>query len=595
MAYLTPASSEGDTITGVKRVRIWYSLLVVILAIFFVRLFYLQVIRYDHYKTAALSDQLKQYEIPATRGTILAYDGDKALPIVLNEKLYTLYADPTFIKDGSKVAADVAATIGGDSSKYEKMLQDGKRQQSRYVILGKKLSEEQKNKITGFKLPGLGTQGLDYRTYPQGTLAAQTLGFVNDDGKGTYGVEQALNDELQGKAGELKAITDIRGVPLAANSSNVQKPAVPGKNVVLTLDVAMQKQLEAILEKDVKAAKSEGGSALIMDIKTGAVKAMANFPTYDPSKYFDVADASVFSNAAVSHPIEVGSVMKPLTTAAALDSGAIRADQTYSDPAKWKVNGFTITNIEEDGPAGVRSIRDILNLSLNTGATWELMQMGGGSINTKARNTWHDYLVNHYHFGTSTGIEQGYEAAGYIPKPADNGAGIDLTYANTTFGQAMTATPLQMAGALSAVLNGGTYYQPHLVAGIVDGQGNVQAQQPKVVSHNVVSEQVGKDLIPMMQYTIDHHYIVPPFDQSKYTVGGKTGTAQIAKPGGGYFDNEFNGTYTGFVGGDKPQYVIVAFVTKPHNGGYAGTAAAQPVFADTAHMLINNSFVAAKN
>lgn len=287
--------------------------------------------------------------------------------------------------------------------------------------------------------------------------------------------------------------------------------------------------------------------------------------------------------------------MKPLTTAAALNSGAIRANQTYNDPAVWKVDGFNITNIEEDGPAGVRSIRDILNLSLNTGATWELMQMGGGTINQKARSTWHDYMTNHYGFGKATGIEQGYEATGYVPGPNDNGAGINLTYANTTFGQAMTATPLQMGAALSAVINGGTYYQPHLVDGTLDDEGNEQTDKPKVVRSGIVKPQVANDLIPMMQYTIDHHNIVPAFDQSKYMVGGKTGTAQIAKPGGGYSDNEFNGTYMGFVGGNKPQYVIVVFEQKPKNGGYAGTAAAQPVFADLAHMLINNSYVSPKN
>jgi cell division protein FtsI/penicillin-binding protein 2 len=592
MAYL--ATSEGDGNKSIKRVRIWYAFLLVILAIFFVRLFYLQVIRYDHYKTAALSDQLKQYEIPATRGTILAYDGEKALPIVLNEKLYTLYADPVYIKekDVAKVAGDVARIVGGDAAKYERQVRT---KDSRYVILGKKLSEDQKVKITALKYQGLGTQQQDYRTYPQGTLAAQTLGFVNDEGVGSYGIEQALNDKLKGRAGELKAITDARGVPLAASSGNIQKPAVPGQNIVLTLDIAMQKQLETILANGVKTAKSESGSAVIMDINSGAVKAMANFPTFDPAKYFDVSDAAVFSNGATGEPIEVGSIMKPLTTAAALDAGAIRADQTYADPAKWKVDGFTITNIEEDGPAGVRSIRDILNLSLNTGATWELMQMGGGSINQKARTTWRDYLVNRYQFGKSTGIEQGYEASGYVPKAEDNGAGINLTYANTTFGQAMTATPVQMAAAIGSVVNGGTYYKPHLVAGTIDAGGNMQLQKPSVVRSNVVSAKVGQELIPMMQYTIDHHNVVPAFDQSRYTVGGKTGTAQIAKPGGGYFDNEFNGTYMGFVGGEKPQYAIVVFVQKPHNGGYAGTAAAQPVFADTARMLINNSYVAAKN
>jgi cell division protein FtsI (penicillin-binding protein 3) len=596
MAYLSQSPQSGknsqDNYRSVKRVRVWHIFLIFVLSVFFVRLFYLQIIRHEHYKTAALSDQLKQYEIPATRGVILAQDGDQLIPIVLNEKLYTIYADPSFIKDTGKAADLVASVVGGDKNEYSEAMRDKK---SRYAILAKKVTEDQKNKILKPELPGIGAQRQDYRTYPQGQLAAQLLGFVNNEGKGVYGIEQGMNDRLRGTAGELRAITDVRGVPLASNQDNVQKPAVSGQDLALTIDIAMQKQLENLLKKGVERSKSDSASALVMDVRDGSVKAMANFPTYDPAKFNEVENGDVFNNGAVTKPIEVGSIMKPLTTAAALDKGVIRANQTYADPAKWKVDEFTITNVEEGRSAGQRSITDILNMSLNTGATWELMQMGGGQINGKARTTWHDYMTNHYRFGLETGIEQGFEAAGQVPGPKDTGAGIDLTYANTTFGQAMTATPVQMAGAMSAVVNGGTYYQPRLVAGTVDEQGNLRAAKPVVSASGVVSQKAANELIPMMQYTIDHHSPNPPFDQARYTVGGKTGTAQIAKPGGGYYDDLFNGTYLGFVGGDKPQYVIAVFMHKPRVAGYAGYQAAQPVFVDLAHMLINNSFVTPKN
>lgn len=569
-------NQAGQTIA---RLRIWYAALLAIIVIFGLRLFYVQIIHYGHYKNAALSDQLKQYEIPAARGIIEAHDGSATLPIVLNQELYTLYADPTLIKHPDKAAAKVVSVVGGHESEYEDLLRT---KGTRYVILAKKLSKEQHDRIAKLKEPGLGTQAEEYRTYPQGSLAAQVLGFVDHNGDGQYGVEQALNKQLKGTPGQLKAITDINGVPLAASKDNVQIAPKDGRDITLTLDVAMQQQLEKILADGVKHAKASSGSAVIMDVTNGAIKAMANSPSYDPAKYYEVDDAKVFQNAAVSHPIEVGSTMKTLTTAAALDQGVIKANTTYYDPASWKVDGFRITNIEEDGGAGTRSIADLLNLSLNTGATWELMQMGGGQINEKARNAWHDYMVNHYLFGKPTGIDQGYEASGYVPSPKDNGAGIDLTYANTAFGQAMTATPVQMAGALSAVLNGGTYYQPHVVEG-----------RAKVLKRRAVSAQVSQEMIPLLQYVVEHHYL--KFDQNNYMVGGKTGTAQIAKPGGGYYDNLFNGTYAGFVGGNSPQYVIVVFINRPTNGGYAGTAAAQPVFADLAHMLIDNSYVTPKN
>lgn len=566
-------------------------MLLVILAVFLVRLFYLQVIRYDHYKNVAHSDQYKQYMVPAARGIIKAHDGDQIIPLVLNQKLYTLYADPVYIKDAPKVAADVNRLIGGDTTGYEKALQAT---HTRYSVLADKLTEDQKQRITALKYPGLGTVEADYRTYPQGAMAAQLLGFVNNQGSGTYGIEQALDAKLKGTPGELKAITDVNGIPLAASSNNIQTAPTAGTDVVLTMDMAMQKQLETILAKGTIAAKGETGSALVLDVKSGAIKAMANYPSYNPAQYYTVDDASLFNNNAVSHPIEVGSIMKALTTAAALDDGVIKPTTTYYDPSHWKIDGFNITNIEEDGGAGTRSIADLLNLSLNTGATWELMQMGGGQINQKARDTWYDYMTHHFMLGQATGVEQGYEATGYIPKPADNGAGIDLTYANTAFGQAMTATPLQMGAALAAALNGGTYYRPHLVDATIDAAGKTTVDQPEAVKRGVVAPSVSQALIPLMQYVVQHHYITPPFDQTKYMVGGKTGTAQVAKPGGGYYDDIFNGSYMGFVGGDTPQYVIVVFVQRPKITGYAGTAAAQPIFVNLAHMLMDNSFVTPK-
>lgn len=587
------AAPEHDSALGAtSRVRIWYGLIIAVIAIFGLRLFYVQIIRYDHYKKAALSDQLKQYEIPATRGIIEAHDGTNIVPIVLNQKLYTIYADPTYVKDIDKASALIAATIGGNASTYADEMHT---KNTRYVVLAKKVTEAQKNAILQPHYPGIGAQEQDYRTYPQGNMAAQLLGFVNNEGVGTYGIEQALNKQLEGTPGQLKAITDANGVPLAASKDNIMTQPTAGDNVVLTVDIAMQQQLEDILKKGVEHAKGQWGSAVIMDPNTGAVKAMANYPTYDPSNYQDVTDPSVFNNAAVSHPIEVGSTMKTLTTAAALDQGVIQPDTTYYDPAHWLVDGFNITNIEEDGGPGERSIEDILNLSLNTGATWELMQMGGGKLDAKGRNAWYNYMSNHYRFGKETGIEQGYESPGYVPLPANNGAGIDLTYANTAFGQAMTATPIQMAAALSSVLNGGTYYQPRLVDAVIAPDGTTTKKSPKVVERNVVAPKVGQELVPLMQQVVQHHYILPPFNQDKYIVGGKTGTAQVAKPSGGYYDNVFNGTYVGFVGGDKVQYVIVVFVYKPTIAGYAGTAAAQPIFASLAHMLINNSFVMPKS
>lgn len=571
-----------------QRIQVWHIALMLILVVFAGRAFYVQVIQYEYYHKTALSDQLKQYEIPAPRGMIKAYDGDKVIPLVLNEKMYTVYADPSFIKDQTKTAAALVSTLGGQPSDYTSKMTD---KQRRYVILKKKVSKEQRDKLLAMEYPGIGASEQPYRTYPQGGMAGQVLGFVKEDGNGTYGIEQALNQTLMGKPGEMKAITDARGVPLVASGDNVEARPESGSDVVLTIDIGIQKQVERLLKTGVERAKAPSASAVVMDPKTGAIKAMANYPSYEPAKFSEVEDASLFGNAAITQPIEIGSIMKTLTTTAALHQGVIKPNTSYDDPASYLVDEFRITNIEEDGGPGRRDIADILNLSLNTGATWELMQMGGGQLNQKGREIWYDYMTNRYMFGKPTGVEQGYEEAGSVPKPENNGAGINLTYANTSFGQAMTATTLQVAAAMSAVINGGTYYKPHLVAQTITKDGKAVNTQPQAIRSDVASPQVSKDIIPMLQYVIDEHDIKPAFDQSRYSVGGKTGTAQIAKPTGGYLEDDFNGTYLGFAGGDEPQYVIAVFVNKPKIKGYAGSMAAQPLFADIAHMLINNGYV----
>lgn len=588
-------SANQPAVKSNRRLSIWYGVLLLILVIFVARLFYLQIIRHDYYRAQALADQLKEYVVPAERGVIKAHEGGAVVPLVLNEKLYTLYVDPLYIKNVSAAAAKVATVTHGDTAAYEKAM---KTSGSRYQILARRLSQDQKKQIDEFKLPGVGTQGQDYRTYPQGTLAAQVLGFVNGDGQGKYGVEQALDKSLTGTAGKLKAITDAEGVPLAASKDNQATAPQSGKDIVLSLDLGMQKQLETILKAGTQRASSPGSSALIMDPNTGAIKAMANYPTYDPAQYFNVADANLFNNAAVSSPLEVGSSMKTLTVSAALDSGAIKADTTYNDPGHWDLDGHSITNVEEGGGPGTHSITDILNLSINTGAVWMLMQMGGqsGQVTQAARDRWYDYMVNRYRLGKLTGIEQGYEASGFIPDPK-KGYALQLTYANTAFGQAMTATPLQMAAALSSILNGGTYYQPRLVDGTVDSAGKLTPKKPVVVRSDVVSPSVGQSLRSMLEFAVKDHF-KSGFSylnfSGNFSVGGKTGTAQIADPAGGYFANRFNGTYVGFVGGDKVQYVIVVRIDEPHLGKYAGSGAAQPIFGDLAHMLIDNFNVVPK-
>jgi stage V sporulation protein D (sporulation-specific penicillin-binding protein) len=579
-----PRATPANPLT---RIRIWYACLLLITAVFVVRLFYLQIIRHSYYQQAALRGQLKQYEIEPERGTILAHNNGGQTPIVLNQTLYTVYTDPKFVKNIPETASAVQKILGGNTTEYEEKM---KAAESRYEILAKKVSKEKRDELTALKLKGVGAQETNYRTYPQGQLAAQVLGFVNDEGDGQYGLEEALNEQLKGKPGQLKAITDAQGVPLAANRDNIVKSPENGKQLLLTIDLGMQQQLEDIIKQQVDDTKASKGSAVIIEAKTGAVKAMANYPTFNPADFYNVTDQSVFSNSVVTDAFEVGSIMKTLTAAAALDTGSVGRDTSYYDPSFYVIDEATVRNIEEDGGAGTKNVADILQLSLNTGASWLLMQMGGGQINEKARTTWYNYLVDHYQFGKMTGIEQSGENAGTVPGPTE-GFGLNIRYANMAFGQGQTETILQMGAAISAAVNGGTYYKPHLLDGYVQADGSVEDLAPTVVKSGVVSATTSQTLQDFMEYTIQKNKVTYGVRElrAEYSYGGKTGTAEIANPNGGYYEDRYNGTFLGYVGGDEPEYIIVVSVKEPRNiTGYAGAKAAAPVYFRLADMLINN-------
>jgi cell division protein FtsI/penicillin-binding protein 2 len=545
-----------------------------ILFVFVLKLFYIQVIQHDHYKKAAMVSQLKEYSIPAERGIIKAHDGSGVVPIVLNEDVYTLFADPVYVKDKQDAADKLSRITGANPDDYLKKMQ----RDTRYAVLAKKLDENKKKDIEALELKGVGLRPESIRVYPQGNLASQLLGFVNDEGQGVYGIEQYMDDTLHGTDGMLKAITDIKGVPLVANSDNVSKDPVAGKDVTLTVDIGMQRKVQQLLKEHLPTVNSTSGSVIVLDPDSGAIKAMANYPSYNPSKYFYVKDPSLFTNPAVSSPLEVGSIMKTLTIATALDAGAIKPTQTFYDPARFTVDGHTITDVEEDGGAQTRSIQDILSYSLNSGATWVMMQLGGGEINKKARHTDYDYLTNHYFFGQKTGVEQGYEAPGVVPDP-DNGYGLNIKYANMAFGQGFTVTPLQMAAAFTSTINGGTYYKPHLI-------DNGKDPDFWVKKRGVVKPKVSAVLRKMHETSVNSHYF--SLKRAGYNIGGKTGTAQIPGADGTYRTDVFNGTFIGFVGGDKPDYVIMVRINEPHVDYFAGAAAAAPLFGKVSDMLIND-------
>ncbi len=562
-------------------------LLLFVIGIFVIRLFYLQVIRHDYYEAQAMKSQKTKFTIAPERGAIYARNGRQGIvPLVLNETVYTVFADPKEVKDPSKIKEVISRVAGGtiveDTFKND-LLRDNK---LRYVVLARQVSLAQAQLIKKEDLAGVGMQETTRRVYPEGSLAAQTLGFVNAEEKGQYGIEQALNARLTGTPGLLQAVTDVRRIPLTIGKDDINIPAKDGDDLVLTIDRNIQAQAEQILQAGLQRVNATKGSLLVMDPNDGSVLAMANTPTFDPAQYNKVEDGEVFQNQIVTNPYEAGSVIKTLTMGAGLDSGAVSYNSTYNNTGKVQVDDTTIRNVEEDPIFPGTTMTDVLRYSLNTGVVYVLQQMGGGDVNQKARETLENYFTNHYRFGKLTGIEQAGEAEGTIIG-ANEGYGRNVRYANMTFGQGMDVTMIQSAAAFSAAINGGTYYQPHLVSGTRQLDGSITADTSKVLGTNVLKPEISAQLQEMI-YQGRHQGFFGKFDPSGYRVGGKTGTSQIIDPATGkYSDKNSVGSYLGFGGTDTPKYVImVRVLDSKATGGYEGTTAAGPIFNDMSNWML---------
>lgn len=553
-------------------------------AIFIIRLYQLQITQHAYYEAEGFKEHLAKFTIPAKRGLIYARDGENIAPLVLNEPTFLAYADPRYVKNVDNVAATLRNVAGGNVvDNLESKLGN---KQKQYVVVAKQLSEQQEKMLKDQNLSGIGFKSQERRVYPEGTLAAQTLGYVNGDGQGQYGFEGAVDDQLSGKPGTLKTVTDVRGIPISLSDKDVDKPAQDGTNFVLTIDRNIQSYAEQALKNGLDNVKAKHGSVLVMDPNSGAVLAMANLPSYDPAKFYDLGqnDYSVYQNPVVSDPYEPGSVIKTLTMATGLNEGAVKPDTIFANTGAIKVGDFTITNVHQD-VNGTRSMTEILQYSLNTGVVYILQQLGGGNINKTAREKLYDYFSNRFMLGKSTGIEQSGESKGTFIDP-NNVQGNDIRFANNTFGQGIDVTMLQVASAYSAMVNGGAYYKPHLVYGSFKGQEGVQAASPEVVKNNVVKPFVTDAVKDMMK--VSRQKAFPNKDKAGYYVGGKTGTSQIIdQKTGKYIDSNAVGSYLGFGGNNTPKYVIMVRVVDSQAPGYAGSVAAEPIFSDISNWLID--------
>lgn len=563
-----------------SRADVLVLLTLLVMAVFIARLFYLQVVRHSYYVQLASSEQLKQLAIPAKRGEIYALSQGEPLKLVLNQTVYTVFADPKIVTEPERVIETVEKVAGGSiRPNLAAMLA---KKESRYQILATNVTRKQAELIKQEELVGVGFQEGTRRVYPEGSLGAQVLGFVDTEGVGRYGIEGKLNERLNGKDGLLQSVTDIRNVPLTIGDNNINQPPENGDNIVLTIDRNVQAYAEQALQRGLEKTGAKRGSAIVMDPQTGAIAAMASLPIYNPGEYGKVGDISVFNNPIISAPYEPGSDIKTLTMAAGVDLGVVGPNSTYTNTDYIQVEDRTITNATK-GQTGTITFQHALNYSLNTGFVTIAKRLGdGNAINLKARQTIYQYFHDRFRLGQPTGVELSGEVGGTIVLPDDpNGAAV--RYSNMAFGQGMDVTMVQVAAAFSSMINGGIYYQPTVIAGTMEGEREFKKAEPQIVKTDVISGATSDTMREMIVQARRAFYASN--DKQGYRIGGKTGTSQAVKDGR-YVFSETIGTYLGFGGDDIPRYVIMVEVSG-EDMALEGGKHAMPIFTDISNWMID--------
>ena len=515
-------------------------------------------------------------------------DGTQTTPVVMNEKVYTISVDPFLLRtehgqDRSQVLAKIDGLIQGYGiNTWDKVFAN---EASRYAVIAKNVPYEKAKQIKEAKITGVYAQGSTKRVYPEGDLAAQVLGFVNADGKGQYGIEGGLDKELTGVNGILKTVKDVNNIPLTIGKNNVRVPAQDGKNIVLSIDRNIQKKAEDVVKSVSEKFQISRASAVVMNPRNGQILAMVGTPSYNPAEYAKVTDARVFQADVTMDAFNPASVCKTFALAAAVDSGVMTPETTYVNTDLVTIDGWPIQNAIK-GHTGVIPMQEVFTYSLNTGSIQALRLLGGSEteITYQGKEKLYDYYHNRLGLGRYTGIELA-EARGTIVPPTD----IDATnarYANMTFGQSLDLTMIQVVTAFSAVVNGGDYYTPTLVAGEMKN-GEFVKNELKPRDHQALESSTSETMRRMLHTARLVFPNVKTYDEGVY-VGGKTGTAQVVKNGKYTFD-ETIGTYVGYGARsetDYPEYVIMTKV-RADNRRLDGGMNAKPIFDEISQFMVN--------
>jgi len=516
------------------------------------RLYDLQIAKGDTYAAKA-SSQFSGERLDAPRGVIYFTDKNgNRTPVGVNRDFPVVYAVPREIADVDAVTARLLQLFpGGDAEALTRRMNNEK---SAYVLFGKKVSGEVASAIRNLDLKGafkgVYVDSQPFRYYTLGKSAGHLLGFVGPSAdapgdKGRYGVEEFYDRQLTGEAGVLE-------------DGKISFPR-PGEDLDLTVDPNVQAQAQTMLTNLVAKFGATGGTIIVQQPQTGKILGMVNAPVFDPNDY-GKSDLGSFVSGATQKQYEPGSVIKVLTMAAGIDTGAFTPQTTVYDSGHLEVNGHTIRNWDLKS-YGTITMTNVIERSLNVGTAAAERLLGN--------DRFVKYMKS-YGFGEKTGIDLPGEISGSIDPILEKGAP-EIAFATASFGQGIAATPIQVITAISAIANGGKLMRPY-----VNG-----ALEPDEV-RRVFKEDTARQVARMMTTAVETNKVavIPGYD-----VAAKTGTAQVAlKGGGGYGDKVIN-SYVGFAPSFDPRFTILVKLDNPAGAPLAGQTVV-PVFRELAQFLL---------
>jgi len=509
-------------------------------------------------------------ELLGLRGRIFDCNGDQ-FPMAVSLPARQYFLDPLAVKkthDPKAIAKTVADALNLDPAE---VLAKFSQTDSRYIKLGVSLDDRAFAMLADTKtISGIGSEELSVRSYPQKRRMSHVLGFVNNMGVGGAGIEQEFNDYLKGTPGLIKSEKDAGSVEIR-NRRELDVPAIPGSDVYLTLDHNIQYVVEQEIKEVVEKFQAVSGWAIVQRVKTGAILAMASYPDFDPANYNDES-SDVWRNNALAIVYEPGSIMKSLTVASALNEHLVTPNTMIdAGDGTWFYAGKPL----HDHVTGVISVGTALKKSSNIACA---------KIGLMFKPQRLESYLRAFGIGEKLGLELPGEERGILPHVKDWSK---LTQTRVPIGQGVAVTGLQMVNAYSTLANDGVMMKPHVVDKIVSFKGDVVFKaQPKVMGKPVRPE-VARQVREMLIGVTEEGGTGKRATVSGYSVGGKTGTAQKAVPGG-YSSTDYYASFVGFVPAHDPVFCVLVSVERPrpqHTGGFVSAPAFSKIAAATARYL----------